>query len=179
LEILKDEFKILTGRTFSRNKKARILSVFSSWMSNYSFHDNFCQKIIIYLESLYNKPYFDIKFIWKYRKMNSKSWQDGLFHGTKWRENNQSLMSNYSFHDNFCQKIIIYLESLYNKLYFDIKFIWKYWKMNSKSWQDELFTEQNGKKIFSLWCQIILFIIISVKRQLYSWKACTISFILI
>jgi hypothetical protein len=40
--------------------------VFSSLMSNYSFHDNFCQKIIIYLESLYNKLYFDIKFIWKY-----------------------------------------------------------------------------------------------------------------
>jgi hypothetical protein len=89
LEILKDEFKILTGRTFSRNKMARKLSVFSTLMSNYSFNDNFCQKIIIYLESLYNKLYFDIKFIWKYWKMNSKSWQDGLFHGTKWRENYQ------------------------------------------------------------------------------------------
>jgi hypothetical protein len=30
-------------------------------------------------------------------------------------------MSNYSFNNNFCQKIIIYLESLYNKLYFDKK----------------------------------------------------------
>jgi hypothetical protein len=89
LEILKDEFKILTGRTFSRNKVARKLSVFSSLMSNYSFNNNFCQKIIIYLESLYNKLYFDMKFIWKYWKMNSKSWQDGLFHGTKWRENYQ------------------------------------------------------------------------------------------
>ena len=37
MEILKYEFKILTGRTFSRNKKARKLSVFSSLMSNYSF----------------------------------------------------------------------------------------------------------------------------------------------
>jgi hypothetical protein len=107
LEILKDEFKILTGRTFSRNKMARKLSVFSSLMSNYSFHYIVCQKIIIYLESLYNKRYFDIKFIWKYRKMNSKSWQDGLFHWTKWRENYQ------------CSR---------------------------------------------LWCQIILFIILSVKR---------------
>jgi hypothetical protein len=52
LEILKDEFKILTGRTFSRNKMARKLSVFSSLMSNYSFNNNFCQTIIIYLESL-------------------------------------------------------------------------------------------------------------------------------
>jgi hypothetical protein len=50
LEILKDEFTILTGRTFSRNKMARKLSVFSSLMSNYSFNDNFCQKMIIYLE---------------------------------------------------------------------------------------------------------------------------------
>ena len=89
LEILKDEFKILTGRTFSRNKLARKLSVFSSLMSNYSFHNIVCQQIIIYLESLYNKLYFDIKFIWKYWKINSKSWQDGLFHGTKWRENYQ------------------------------------------------------------------------------------------
>ena len=89
LEILKDEFKILTGRTFSLNKMAKKLSVFSSLMSNYSFNNNFCQKIIIYLESLYNKLYFDIKFIWKYWKMNSKSWQDGLFRGTKWRENYQ------------------------------------------------------------------------------------------
>jgi hypothetical protein len=89
LEILKHEFKILTGRTFSRNKMARKLSVFSSLMSNYSFHNNFCQKIIIYLESLYIKLYFDIKFIWKYWKMNSRSWQDGVFHGTKWRENYQ------------------------------------------------------------------------------------------
>ena len=89
MEILKDEFKILTGRTFSRNIMAWKLSVFSSLMSNYSFHDNFCQKIIIYLESLYNKLYFDIKFIWKYWNMNSKSWQDGLFHGTKRRENYQ------------------------------------------------------------------------------------------
>ena len=39
MEILKYEFKILTGRTFSRNKKARKLSVFSSLMSNYSFQD--------------------------------------------------------------------------------------------------------------------------------------------
>jgi hypothetical protein len=31
LEILKDEFQILTGRTFSRNKMARKLSVFSSF----------------------------------------------------------------------------------------------------------------------------------------------------
>ena len=156
--------------------------MFSSLMSTYSFNYNFCQKIIIYLESLYNKPYFDIKFIWKYRKMNSKSWQDGLFHGTKLARKLSvcsSLMSNYSFNNNFCQKIIIYLESLYNKLYFDIKSIWKYWKMNSKSWQDGLFHEKNGEKIISLWCQIILFILISVKRQLYSWKACTISFILI
>jgi hypothetical protein len=45
--------------------------------------------MIIYLESLYNKLYFDMKFIWKYWKMNSKSWQDGLFHGTKWQENYQ------------------------------------------------------------------------------------------
>jgi hypothetical protein len=52
-------FKILTGRTFSRNKMAIKLSVFSSLMSNYSFNNNFCQKIIIYLESLYNKFYFD------------------------------------------------------------------------------------------------------------------------
>jgi membrane protein implicated in regulation of membrane protease activity len=107
LEILKDEFKILTGRTFSRNKMARKLSVFSSLMSDYSFHNNFCQKIIIYLKSLYNKRYCDMRFIWKYWKMNSKSWQVGLFHGTKWRENYQ------------CSR---------------------------------------------LWCQIILFIIISVKR---------------
>jgi hypothetical protein len=49
--------RIIWHRTFSRNKMARKLSVFSSLMSNYSFHDNFCQKIIIYLESLYNKPY--------------------------------------------------------------------------------------------------------------------------
>jgi hypothetical protein len=45
---------------------ARKLSVFSSLMSNYSFNNNFCQKIIIYLESLYNKLYFDIKFISEY-----------------------------------------------------------------------------------------------------------------
>jgi hypothetical protein len=64
--IPKDEFKILTGPTFPRNKMARKLSVFSSLMSNYSFNDHFCQKIIIYLESLYNKLYFDIKFILKY-----------------------------------------------------------------------------------------------------------------
>jgi hypothetical protein len=89
LEILKDEFKILTGRTFWRNKMASTLSVFSSLMSNYSFHYNFCQKIIMYVESLYNKHYFDIKFIWKYWKMNSKYWQHGLFHGTKWREHYQ------------------------------------------------------------------------------------------
>jgi hypothetical protein len=89
LEILKDEFKILPGRTFSRNKMARKLSVFLSLMWNYSFNNNFCQKIIIYLERLYNKLYFDIKFISKYWKMNSKSWQDGFFHGTKWRENYQ------------------------------------------------------------------------------------------
>jgi hypothetical protein len=89
LEILKDEFKILTGRTFSRNKMARKLSVLSSLMSNYTFNNNFWQKIIIYLESLYNNLYVDIKFIWKYWKMNSNSWQDGLFHGTKWRENYQ------------------------------------------------------------------------------------------
>jgi hypothetical protein len=87
--ILKDEFKILTGRTFSRNKMARKLSVFSSLMSNYSFNNSFCQKIIIYLESLYNRLYFDIKFISEYWMKNSKFWQDGLFHGTKWRENYQ------------------------------------------------------------------------------------------
>jgi hypothetical protein len=56
---------------------------------HHSFNNNFCQKIIIYLEILYNKLYFDIKFISEYWKMNSKSWQDGLFHGTKWRENDQ------------------------------------------------------------------------------------------
>jgi hypothetical protein len=143
------------------------LSVLSSLMSTYSFHNNFCQKIIIYLESWYNKLYFDIKFIWKYWKMNSQSWQDGLF-----REQNgekiimsSSLMSNYSFHNNFCQRIIIYLESLYNKLYFDIKFIWKYWKMNSKSWQDGLFNETKWRENYQcsrLWCHIILLIIISV-----------------
>jgi hypothetical protein len=44
--------KILTGRTFSRNKMASNLSVFSSLISNYSFDNNFCEKIIIYLESL-------------------------------------------------------------------------------------------------------------------------------
>ena len=38
---------------------ARKLSVFSSLMSSYSFNDNFYQKIIIYLESVYNKLYFD------------------------------------------------------------------------------------------------------------------------
>jgi len=52
-------FKILTGRTFSRNKMARKLSVFSSLMSNYSFNDNFCQKMIIYLESVQKQLYFD------------------------------------------------------------------------------------------------------------------------
>jgi hypothetical protein len=43
--------------------------------------------LFIYLESLFNTLYCDIKFISKYWKMNSKSWQDGPFHGTKWREN--------------------------------------------------------------------------------------------
>jgi hypothetical protein len=41
-------------------------------------------------------------------------------------------------------------------------------------------TQQNGEQIiiiFRLWCQIILLIIISVKR--YIWKACKISFVLI
>jgi hypothetical protein len=101
---------------------ARKLTVFSSLMSNYSFNNNFCQKVIIYLDSLYNTLYFDIKFISEYWKMNSKSWQDGLFHGTKWRENYQ------------CSR---------------------------------------------LWCQIILLMIISVKRWLYIWKVCKNSFILI
>ena len=103
--ILKDEFKILTGRTFSRNKMARKLSVFSSLMSNYSFNNNFCQKIIIYLESLYNKLYFGIKFISEYWKMNSKSWQDGLFHGTKWRE-------NYQCSRLWCQIILLIIISV-------------------------------------------------------------------
>jgi hypothetical protein len=88
LEILKDEFKILTGRTFSRNKMARKLSVFSSLMSNYTFNNNFWQKIIIFWK-VYKKLYVDIQFIWKYWRMNSNSWQDGLFHGTKWRQNYQ------------------------------------------------------------------------------------------
>jgi hypothetical protein len=104
LEILKDEFKILTGRTFSWNKMARKLSVFSSLMSNYSFNNSFCQKIIIYLESLYNTLYFDIKFISKYWKMNSKSWQDGLFRGTKWRE-------NYQCSRLWCQIILLIIQS--------------------------------------------------------------------
>jgi hypothetical protein len=151
LEILKDEFKILTGQTFLRNKMARKLSVFSSLISNHSFSDNFYQKIIIYLESLYNKLYFDIKFIWKYWKMNSKSWQDGHFHGTKWRE-------NYQF-------------------YFDIKFIWKYqgrpwknWKMNSNSWQDELFPGTKWRENYQcscVWSRIIVLTLTSVKRWLY------------
>jgi hypothetical protein len=50
----------------SRNKMAITLSVFSSLISHYSFNNSFCEKIIIYLESLYHKLYADIKFIWKY-----------------------------------------------------------------------------------------------------------------
>jgi hypothetical protein len=65
-----------------------------------------------------------------------------------------SLMSNYSFNNNFCQKIIIYLESLYNKFYFDIKFIWKYLFGNAERRiqnldRTDFFTEQNGEKIIS------------------------------
>jgi hypothetical protein len=168
-EILKDEFKFLTGRTFSRNKMARKLSVFSSLISNYSFNNNFCQKIIIYLESLYNKLYFDIKFVkifilYRFKKKIDICIKIKLFLNTFqiynyllteisikriiWHQRREhwtfsrnkmarklsvlsSLMSNYSFNTNFCQQIIIYLKTLYNKLYFDIKFIWKYWKMNS------------------------------------------------
>ena len=169
MEILKDEFKILTGRTFWRNKMASKLSVFSSLMSNYSFHYNFCQKIIMFVESLYNKVYFDIKYIW-----NIERWIPNLDRSDFFTEQNgeklsvfSSWMPNYSFHNNFCQKIIMYVESLYNKLYFDIKFIWKYWKMNSKSWQDGLFHGIKWRANYQcsrLWCQIILFIIISVKR---------------
>jgi hypothetical protein len=62
---------------------------------------------------------------------------------------------------------------LYNKLYFDITFIWKYWKMNSKSWQDGLFHRTKWRENYQcsrLWCQIILLIIISVKKYLYVWK---------
>ena len=159
---------ILTGQTFSQNKMVRKLSVFSSLMFYYSFDNHFCQKIIIYLESLCNKLYFDIKFIWKYWKMNS-TWQHRLFHRTKWRENYQCsrLWCQIIRLIIICQKIIIYLESLYNKLYFDIKFIWKYWKMNSKSWQDGLFHGTKWRENYQcsdIWCQIILFIIISIKR---------------
>jgi hypothetical protein len=66
-------------------------------------------------------------------------------------------------------RIIIYLESLYNTLYFDIKFISEYWKMNSKSWQDGLFHGTKLRENYQcsrLWCQIILLMIISVKRWL-------------
>jgi hypothetical protein len=108
LEILKDEFKILSGRTFSRNKMARKLSVLSSLVSNYSFRDNFCQKIIIYLESLYSKPYFDIKFIWKYWKMNSKSWIFSPFCSVK-----KSVLSRFWIH----------LSVFPNKPYIKIKLI--------------------------------------------------------
>ena len=136
-------------------------------MSNYSFHDNFCQKIIIYLESLYNKLYYDIRFIWKYWKMNSTERTFSRNKMARKLSMFSSLMSNYSFHNNFCQKRIIYLESLYNKLYFDIRFIWKYWKMNSKFWQDGLFHGTKWRENYQcshLWCQIILFIIIFVKK---------------
>jgi hypothetical protein len=44
--------EILTGQTFTQNKKVGKLSVFSSLMSHYSFNNNFCQKMVIYLESL-------------------------------------------------------------------------------------------------------------------------------
>jgi hypothetical protein len=104
-------------------------------MWNYSFHNNFCQKIIVYLESLYNKLYFDIKFISKYWKMNSKSWQDGLFHGTKWRENYQcsllwwkkSVLSRFWIHlsvfrnkFNIKIKLIVQAFQIYNYLLTEI-----------------------------------------------------------
>ena len=122
MEILKDEFN-MTGQTFPQNKMARKLSVFSYLMSNYSFNNNFCQKIIIYLESLYNKLYFDITFIFG----NTERWiqnldKNGLFHRTKWRENYQ------------CSCV---------------------------------------------WSRIIVLTLTSVKRWLYIWKACKNSFILI
>jgi hypothetical protein len=144
---------------------ARNLSVFSSLMWNYSFHNNFCQKIIIYLESLLIVQAFQIynylltEIIMK--RIISHQWREHwLFsrHFVPWK----SLFCQdfeFIFH---CQKIIIYLESLYNKLYFDIKFISKYWKMNSKSWQDELFHGTKWQEIYQcslLWCEIILFII--------------------
>jgi hypothetical protein len=106
--ILKDEFKFLTGRTFSRNKMARS-SVKKSVLSRFWIHLSvFRNKLYIKIKpivqafQIYNyllteiiikriiwHQRRDIKFISKYWKMNSKSWQDGLFHGTKWRENDQ------------------------------------------------------------------------------------------
>jgi hypothetical protein len=149
---------------------ARKLSVFSSLMWNYSFHNNFCQKIIIYLESLYNKLYlFWYKVYFEILKDEFKILTGRTFSRNKMARKLSvfsSLMWNYSFNNNFCQKIIKYLESLYNKLYFDIKFISKYWKMNSKSWQNGLFHATKWREIYQcsrLWCEIILFIIISVK----------------
>ena len=149
---------------------ARKLSVFSSLMSNYSFNNNFCQKIIIYLESLYNTLYFDIKFISEILKDEFKILTGRTFSRNKMARKLSvfsSLMSNYSFNNNFCQKIIMYVESLYNRLYFDIKIISKYWKMNSKSWQDGLFQGTKWRENYQcsrLWCQIILLIIVFVNR---------------
>jgi hypothetical protein len=125
---------LFLDQPMSRNKMAIKLSVFSSLISNYSFNNNFCQKIIIYLESLYNTFYFDMKFIWKYWKMNSKSWQDGLFHGTKWRE-------NYQCSRLWCQiilyikiKLIVQAFQIYNYLLTEIIMKRIIWHQRREHW---------------------------------------------
>ena len=51
MEILKDEFKILTGRTFSRNKMARILSVSKGLYLKSSVSQRVEQNILWWCES--------------------------------------------------------------------------------------------------------------------------------
>jgi hypothetical protein len=107
--------EILTGRTFTQNKKVRKLSVFSSLMSNYSFNDNFCQKMVIYLESLSSKLYIDI-YVYYFCVHISMN----ILSGRTFTQNKIArklsvflcLISNHSFNINFCQKMIIYLESV-------------------------------------------------------------------
>ena len=102
---------------------------------------------------LYNRLYVDIKFIWKYWKMNSNSWQDGLFHGTKWRENYQCscvwsriIVSTLTFVKRWlyiwkaCKSSFIVMVSLFGNT--------ERWIQNLD--RTDFFTEQNGEKIISV-----------------------------
>jgi hypothetical protein len=109
---------IALWNNFTSKKRTLIIfspfcSVKKSVLSRFWIHLSvFRNKLNIKIKLIDNKLYFDIKFISKYWKMNSKSWQDGLFHGTKWRENYQCSLL-------WCEIILLIIILSFDRNYYE------------------------------------------------------------